>query len=245
MRTAVFDSLAPAAGETMTDELADTLAWRLAGNMKRLTLGFPALPWRINATPEWVPAQVMRAVKAKGFNNKAGYTLSFKILAGRPASLTVTKFWSVKFCRYVARTLGFSTRVPGEFSKRLPTYLYHTPVELVTLRMELLIDSEFCRDGEPGFDKIACKGALLDWNRGQMRLRDRILPDCQCPRNHPSTVPCHRCPVGYANCPAGTHRLDYVFKSCPTCKEAQAAFDPELPGESCLRCTEAAVMARV
>ncbi len=243
-RTAVFDTLAPSAGELITEALADTLAWRIAGNVQQIARGIPALQWRVSNTPEWVPAQIMSAVKAKGFNNKTGYTLSFKVLAGRPSSVVITKFWSTKFCRYAARTLGFITRVPSETSRRLPTYLFHTPIELVTLRMEILITAEFCRNGEPGFDKIACRGSLLEWNRNQMRLRDRILPGYTCPHGHKTTVPCYRCPIGYLNCQAGTHRQNYVFKPCPVCHEKEAAFDPDLSKEMCLRCVEAVAMTR-
>ena len=244
MRTPLFDSLSPLAGELMTEAVADTVAWRLAGNLKQLTLGLPVVPWRINNTPEWVPVQIVRAVRAKGPKDKPGYVLSFKALAGRPVSLVITKFWSNKFCRYVASTLGFNTRPPPETSRRLPVYLYRTPIELVTMRLEVLIAADFCRNGEPGFDKVACRGTLLDWNRNQMRLRDRIMPGYACPKGFKNVVLCYRCPVGYVECPAGTHRQTYVFKPCSRCKEDQAAFDPEMKSEVCLRCTEAAALAR-
>lgn len=215
---ALFQSARPLLDRLLTHELVFEFAWRLAGNVERLQRGEIVLPWTCQPEPELVPVQVLdhRPTKTRYGKPAAAYRL--RVLSGSACPSILHKTWTVKFTRYLARSsLGFGRR-----------FYYRDPAELVRLRFLAMLDSKFCYDQQPGFDQTGCTPALLKWNRLIMSARAKVEPPC--PRSF--THPCHRCPFGYDQCPAGTHPQTYEVKTCPLCRK-ETLHDPAV---GCLVC---------
>ncbi|MCI0420750.1 MAG: hypothetical protein L0312_16240, partial [Acidobacteria bacterium] len=109
---ALEESLRHLAGELVTEQIARDTAYRLAGNLQRLTDTYAAPPWRYQLAPEWVPVRVMAArplYRQRSNKPVFGSLLDFEVLAGTSCPLTIRKWWSLRMCRYHARNFGFST----------------------------------------------------------------------------------------------------------------------------------------
>lgn len=238
----VFVSLRHLAGEVLTPAVLRDNFWRLAGNLDRL-LGKPVPPWTRQGFKEWVPVQIESAKRRRGGRGDLGWLFTFRIAAGTSCPLTIQKFWSDKFCRYLAPDLGFSTRRISDRSKVVPQARYQHPTELVTLRLHVLVDPELC-GREPGFDKVRVQSADREWNREQLCFRDRLDAEHACPKDMPRSVACFRCPIGYKACRAAVHREDYTFGFCPDCNRDDVPFDPELSTERCIECMDTRAMTR-
>jgi hypothetical protein len=220
---AVFESLRYLAGCELTPVECLQVSWRLAGNIKRLRAGLPAGPWGGQTEDEWVPLEVLSAVPGRNRKKDPGHTFAFRVLAGSPATLRITAFWSTKLSRYISRRVGFSAPW-GKFA-------YPDPLALVRLRLYGLIIATRSAT-RPFFKQVSCPQSLQTWNRRHiLRLRLRVLP---CPNGW--THPCHKCAVGYRQCPAGTHRETYEQGPCNYCENPQALFDPERNREKCVTC---------
>lgn len=233
----LFESVAHMAGEPLVPRLLDSVAWRLAGNLDRLRRRRPVVPWHHQNFAEWVPVQVMAARPRAAGKFKPGYTFSFKALAGTPAGLTMTRFWSRKYCFFVSKHMGFSRKRRSQRDERMPERKFYDPRQLISLRMLALVTPELS-NREPGFEKIHLPEPAMKWNREQMDRRDRLKPGYTCPQGFPPSILCHRCHFGYAYCPAGTHRLTYTFEECPFCGNTEAPFDADLSEEMCVLCYE-------
>lgn len=235
------DSLRHLVGTTPDHETLRADCHRLAGNRGRLLARKPVVPWQVQRTWEWVPVQVMAAHPARDVRDRWGARLLLKIMAGTPCPLAVFQFWSLKRCRVHARDFGFSR--PRGSKGTPPRYPYTTPAQLVTLRYSALVDPE--RSGrEPHLEFVQFTPSLSRWNKEQIRRRARLDPGYTCPEGHPSSFPCHRCPVGYLACPAGTHRLDYLPKPCPGCGRPDAPFDTDRDEVVCVDCHAASALGR-
>lgn len=225
----VEESLTPLLGTAPTPETWKETAHRLAGNAVRLRNHRVVLPWNLQRFDEWVPAQIMRMRYERGGRGKMGVTFTFKILAGTPCPKLIFQFWSLKKCRYLSTRFGFE-RWRG---REPPKHFYESPKQFVTLRALLLIDSGLS-EREPYATEIEFPPSLEDWNKRQIHRRTRL--DFKCPQDYPRTLKCHDCPIGYQNCPAGTHPQDYSIEPCPRCGEQEAFFDADLPDTMCLDC---------
>jgi len=180
------------------------IAWVLAANLLQLQAGKPVSVWSEQPYDEWVVAQCMDAVECRTKYGKVGAELTFSLLSGTPASLQIKKFWSNRFCQFLARRVGF-TRA----DKELP---FHRLTELVGLRLVFLIDKT--RSLElPYFDKVDITGNLLSYNRKLLRSRMRIKFVCPKKFRHP----CYLCPIGYDKCGCAVHPRTYVKKLCTHC----------------------------
>lgn len=218
--------------ELSQDNLYD-LCWRLAGNLDRLRAGLPVRPWVGQPTPEWAPVQVLSVETfERRDRNGTGRTpvarCRLRVLAGTACTAELSPVWTVRFIwTMVAPYVGF-TRPWG----KLP---YTDPLELTSLRFQVELDAEFCRDG-PGFEKIRCPSSLEKWNRDIMRRRWREQPGFDCPIGAPpEQIPCYRCPRGYQSCPVACHPQDYVKQACSRCGKL-SWFDPEGPSDRCVNC---------
>jgi hypothetical protein len=219
---AAFESCRSLLGKVFTPAESLHFAWRLAGNGTTLKEGRPVLPWAVQRSDEWVPAQVLRAMLTKNYRDQRGVDYTFRIIAGTPAGMRITQFFKPPVVRLVANTLGFSRG----------NYPYRNSRELVGLRCYLFIERERSEKA-PGFFQVECPGSLVKWNRDQvLKMRARIIP---CPQNF--MHPCYRCAVGYNDCPAGTHRLTYTKGFCTLCGQSEAVFDPEDVSVYCIDCT--------
>jgi len=192
-RQVLFESIRDMAGQIADLPTLKRLCWRLAANVPRLKCGESIPAWTVQRVSEWAPAQVMTCVKGVNAFNRPGGTYRIRILAGRPASMLIMKFWTSNLAAYFGRNMGYSRLRP-----------LRDISELVNLRLMLYLEPEFSWD-EPGFRHIECPDNLLKWNRKIIGFRYRKVgrTDWPCPRNY--IHPCHDCHVGYVDCPAATH----------------------------------------
>lgn len=235
---AVYRSMTHMAGMVINQTMVFMLAARLAGNIDKLKCRVAVQEWRPLRVGEWVPVQIIgakrrRAAKQRNF----GYAFEFHVFGGSPSGMTINKFWSDKFSRFIATEMGFRTRPVSPKSQSPVTRLYQHPTELVSMRCMILVHPELSSAANgPGFRHVSVPAGMVDHNRNLMKYRDRIGDDYRCPVNNPPSVPCFRCPKGYSTCQAGCHRYDYVFKTCEVCHAANAAHDQALSLVACINC---------
>ena len=223
-RDAVYESVRYLAGQILEPQASMELCWRLAGNVDRLKAGLSVCPWTMQVASEWVPLQILRCQPGRNRRNKLGYNFSFRVLAGTPCPLKITAFWSRELCGMLATRLGFSRWRDGR-------YPYRGATELVGLR--LLGEVTPAKSAQsPGFYEVAVPGSLKKWNvENVLQVRCRVKP---CPRGYLGA--CSACVVGYKECPAATHKENYVSRFCVMCGTENAWFDPESTMERCINC---------
>jgi len=232
----VKESLWLLAGQQITNENLDNTCWRLAGNLNRLRRKITVLPWTRQEVCEWVPVQVFSTIVKRNKYDKLGVNIRLRILAGSPCPMLMTVFWSRPFCRFLSNMFGFAKFAPSETSERLPRNIYTDPCELVTLRFQVLIDPKKCTALEPGFERIRCPSALLQYNKRQLKFRDRLDPGFECRFGQPQSLPCRKCNHGFVSCPGGCHKLDYIIGNCIGCGRDNVWFDPEQSTLLCVDC---------
>lgn len=219
----VFESIRYLAGRALTRKEGTELAWRLAGNLPALKAGRPAGPWSTQQEKEWVPLQILAAAPYRNTRNKLGYNFEFRALAGSPCPMKLRAFWTKDLTRALASRLGFSRWRDGR-------YPFHHSSEFVGLR--LLGELEPARSQYvPTFYEVAVPDSFVKWNRDNV-LRIRCRVD-DCPRGY--TGACRHCAVGYVECPAATHRLNYRQVFCNKCGELKW-FDLDLADDRCIDC---------
>lgn len=222
-RDAVYESTRYLAGKPLTLKAGFELCWRLAGNTDKLQDG-PVPPWATQTEPEWVPLQIIKAVPFRNQRGAPGYNYDFRVLAGTPCPMRIQAFWGRDLARMAAIRMGFSKWHSGQ-------YPYNGGPELVGLWLAGQIDP-LRSVHVPTFYEIAVPTTFVGRNRIEvLKTRCRVTP---CPRGF--THACRVCAVGYQNCPAATHRQDYVQRFCPLCGNEQVWFDPELTSERCINC---------
>lgn len=235
-RAVLRDSVADLAGQRLLPNLLVATVWRLAGNLRRLAAGEAVPPWTRQRTPEWAPVRVLGLRRALQGKNP-GYRFVLRFEAGGPAGMRVDKFWSTKFCYFVAPQLGFSNQPPKDEKPYTLWYEFRHPREFVGLTFYVLVSPSVCR-GSPGFTVLRLSATCLKDNREMMRKRTRYEPPYVCPRGYPATKACHRCAVGYVHCPAACHKHDYVVRACIVCNKDKAVYDVDVARDMCLECYE-------
>ena len=193
----VFRSIQDLAGTRLTVSVIDAVAWRLAANTKLLQQKIAVPPWTMQEEPEWVPVQVLSLSPNPPRNGKRSNLVRLRVLAGTSCPLIFAANWSRAFCKMLARRVGYSA--PWR------SYPFTHDTELVNMRLVVQIDPQYCRPGQPGFRNVRMVGALLKWNRDIIKRRFRVGWSCP----HGYRHRCARCPVGYCECPAATHRETY------------------------------------
>lgn len=224
-RRTILMSVLYLAGKIVDRQNLFDLCWRLAGNIEILLAGKAITPWSFQAADEWVPVQISEADHHRNKYGDKGFLLSFQVMAGTSCPLRIVKFWSNRFCHFVAKSLGFT-----EQRKEMP---FSTGTEFVSLRTNVLIEAERSHE-KPFFEKIHDTPACRKWNRDILKLRMRISEPCPYGYTHS----CHKCPVGYSSCPAGTHMLTYKQKYCHGC-DSDEYFDPTKDDTKCVNCMAA------
>lgn len=228
----VYESLVSLAGTTLTEDLLDATAWRIAGNVPRLALHKPAVPWCRQEVDELVPVQVTNVHYGYTPTKKPGGTFELTVLAGTPASMVLSKFWTIGYCHLLKSMLGFSAPWGA--------YPFEDIRQFVDLRFTVRISSALSGTS-PQFEKIWQENdrikpqSLFDWNREIMRRRARKR--FKCPMNYElEDVKCHYCWLGQDRCDAATHELTYQQRLCESC-EKTAWFDPAAPQDDlCIAC---------
>jgi hypothetical protein len=239
-RACVLESVRHLTGETLTDEAILEVSHRLAGNVKRMRHRFTAPPWTIQRCQEWVPLQILGVKRGRNFRDKLGYLLIFKVMAGTPCPFLIRRWWSQRFCYYMAGQFGFARF--GSNRRRDSKFMYYHPAQFVTLRLDGLIDPEWCKPREPMFHRVDVGKNLKAWNHEQLCYRFRISAEYPCPKNF--THACHQCPIGYLACRAGTHRLDYKLQRCQICGDDEAWFDLDVNTDICIDCHERRIIEK-
>jgi hypothetical protein len=192
----VIDSVRYLAGSVLFRPDAFILAWHLAGNIDLLRDGTPSPRWFVQQAEEWLPCEVLDYMPSQTARGKPSNDYTLRVLAGSACPMRVIAAWPTSFVRMLARQIGFSNH-----RSKLP---FQHPSELVRMRLRVLADPARSKPGQLGFWEVSGGSGLNKWNRDILKKRARI--DFACPEGY--THACYRCPVGYLNCVAATHRLD-------------------------------------
>lgn len=224
----VFQSCRSLVNTALTLDLLRKLAWRLAANREVLQAGRAVPPWRRQLQPEWVVLQFMEcqpAVHKFKDSKQYGGDWELAILTGTPAGARQKHWLSARQCSAIGRTAGFSK----SFGKRP----WQDMAQLSGLRVFcwLVPPDPDRREQSVRLQSFACTGTLRKHNIQLLNLRFRITAECPQGWIHP----CHRCPIGYKTCAAGTHANDYIQKNCVICNDSAAWFDPDRP-TVCVNC---------
>ena len=220
---AVFESVRSFSGRPLQPSELNGLVWRMAGNVGLLKAGVPVREWSHQRADEWVPVVVLSSVYKRRQKAKNAFLTTFLVLSGTPAGLKVTTWLTQAAAAYIAARIGFSNR-RGRFP-------FHSPVELVGLRLFAMVSRERSR-GRPVFSEYQATGGMQSWNRENI-LRLRLRAGVTCPEGFQHR--CSVCAVGYDRCSAGTHPATYVFKLCDGCG-VEGFFDPLTSLDFCLGC---------
>lgn len=247
-----LESVRDLAVSELTEEAAQRLAWRLAGNAHRLRAGLVVPPWPSLIEKEWVPIEILRSVAkhrlfkatadkyvaaagADGKVRKHGALVRFRVLAGLPAGVVGEAFWSLDFCNRCKMAFGFSRRNRAGFRRTVSArveWSFTSVEELYGLRVMALVDPTNLRDGVPVFQEFKSSSVFLAHNRARFAKRLRL--DFQCPYNYPDDKPCSSCWVGNDNCGAACHAASYAQGSCTKCLAKDRLTDPSV--QLCLEC---------
>lgn len=219
-RHALFESLRVIAGTTLGHKEARALAWRIAGNIDSLDRGERVLPWTRQIKNEIVPVRVER-MRADKHRDSLGYTMHVRALAGTPCPMVFAQFFSLRSCRAIARTLGFSS------SRGL--YPLKSPMYFMGLLFFAHIEADRSADA-PYFQTVSNSGGLLAHNKPKIEVRCRAKP---CPRGYQHD--CAKCWIGQDACPAGIYSKSLVQRECTQCVNI-GFFEYDDEGTVCLNC---------
>lgn len=220
---ALFESFRLVPGGEAPD--LEGLARLLSANLHHLRAGKAVRAWSRQLEDEWVPARIRRCETRAWRNSETYFHYHCDVLAGTPVGRTAYGNLSRRWAAAVSTRLGYSRWRSGKF-------YYQDPADLVGLRCYLQLSAERSRE-YPTFVQVAGTPGMLAWNRKAV-LRLRCRTDCKCPRSF--SHPCHRCAIGYEDCPAATHARTYQLGRCPGCFNPDAVFDPERTDACCLNC---------
>ena len=214
----------------LTDKLCKPWSWRIAGNVTLLKSRQVVSPWVRQPVDEWVPMQILHVTPTRARSGKVGYNVIFRVLAGRPCSLAIEKFWSRGVMQALTKRVGFTWNDgPRPFLD---------PTEFSQLRIIGLIEAARSTE-KPFFHRVDCPSNFLEYNKKILDHRHKVKYPC--PRGFRHA--CHQCAVGYDQCVAGTHYHTYVLKECPACANPQAPFEPNK--DHCVLCTRKEALRNV
>jgi len=223
-RNAIFETIRLLAGTQLTNKMAAKLAWRLAGNIDRLSENEPVLPWTRQTADEVVPVCVEAVVPMKR-KDTHGYLFHCRALAGTPCAESFTQFFSANSCRAISRVIGFSTNSWG------PYQYGGIGMHFVNLMFFAHIEAARSRD-KPVFHRVSVTSSMLKANKELLEVRCRVKP---CPPPNSFQHSCVNCPIGYNECPFATHAKTYVEQHCRQC-DSDSFFDPDNPSTMCVNC---------
>jgi hypothetical protein len=227
---ALHDIFRGYAGQRLSVDDLNQIAWRIAGNATSIADGSSVLPATINTLSSigWTPVELLRL-----WPIRRGKHLMCDIrliaLAGSAAGMEIDTCWSYKFVPVVALNVGFTPQY-----KKRPIM---DPTELVGLWFYTKFKPNYVGDGVT-IDGVACPSACTQHNREIIDMRRRITP---CPQKF--THPCSRCAVGRDRCMAATHRLTYRLAVCALCKKRNP-IDDECSTTTCIHCWQGHRTAR-
>lgn len=224
-REVIRDSLLDMAGKAVTEDLIKHVAWRLAGNLRLLRTGRPAKPWTRQTVPEWMPLQFVEARPRRSAKGHFGANFVLRVLAGTACPELITKFYTAKFCRFVATKIGFS--------KPWGSYPFKDIREFVGLRVYGLFTPRSSLH-RPNFEQVHAVPSMISNNRVLLRWRTRAN-GCGFTCFKGYKTPCWQCEVGYDQCAAGVHPRTYTLRDCVACQNNNW-HDPRESRELCVEC---------
>lgn len=233
LRDVIELSAEPFIGQRLQPAAVREFAWRLAGNIDQLKFGNPALPWTGQLHTEWMPVQVMAALKGATRKRRFGADYAFKVLAGSFCPGTIKTFWTQEVAGVVAGQIGFTPSFGA-----MP---FRHVNQLVGLRFFGLFEPRLSQ-ATPGFRTVAASSTLVTHNRGILRIRFRQRAKCPFGLNGSNFIECHQCTMGYSGkhgktaCRAACHSKEYEPRQCPGCGNAEAMFDTTVSKELCITC---------
>jgi len=231
-RKALFDSIKHVCREDFGNEQLAQLFWHLAGNINKLKAGHAAPPWTRQNQYEWMPMQIVDRVMRRNHKGDPGDLFTCRVLAGSATSFLVTAFWTMSMSRFASQQMGYS--------KPWGKYPYHDSASYVGMRLYGLFEPELSTNKAPGFKNICVPSGMHDYNRDLIKKRQRI--EIACPAGYKHA--CHRCFIGYDQCPLAVHPRSYVKHACDMCKKT-TWFDPDKTTLGlCVSCTDRKAMVR-
>lgn len=224
----VFLSIMSSVSKLITRENIIRTIWRLAGNLDKLKADIPVHEWLYQTELEWVPIFIYRVNKGKNYNNKTGFFVEYRVIAGSPAGLKFTTFFSMPYVRFLAKSLGYK-------SSRRYDFRLHDGKELTGMYLYILLDPKLSKENKPGFYHFYVPASYKKLNLEKIKFRRRIV---KCPMDYSlSEMPCHLCPMGYDSCLGGCRPKTLYLKGCPRCNK-ESWFDPDGKGIICVECSE-------
>lgn len=202
---AILQSCEGIAGRQLTKTVLSNLAWRMAGNIRRLKNGHPVHEWAGSPKPLWVPVQITKVVRSVSRYGKPGGVFTYRVLAGPPCPKLFDQFWSFNYCRVFAKVLGFSRYRDGPHPLR-------DVREMSSFRLHVLLKSD---TDELKITEIRVTDTFKKWNRRYLERRTRIKEPC--PKNHPKSLYCYQCFVGQDQCARSVHSETMKKRLCPLC----------------------------
>jgi hypothetical protein len=211
-------------GQVLTEDMLQELAWRLAGNLKRLRQGLLVLPWSGITEPEWMPVQVVQVDFDVTRRGHPGGLFTLQFLAGQACPSEIQVTWPRSYCHVLAPRMGFT-----KFARS--KHPFRDVSEFNNLRFLVLVQPG---EAEIKFEEIGVPGSAKAWNQRYIKMRARTLKGFKCPRKLPQDKPCFRCYFGQDRCGAAVRPATLIKLLCPQCDFVKY-FDPEQP-EVCIEC---------
>lgn len=181
-----------AAGRKVDEALVRQLSERIAGNAHTLRMGAAALSWNGQAHIEWVLVDVLESTWHRTKFGKVGAILTLCALSGTPSGMRWEQFFSEAVLDRMAKKLGLK---PARSMRRV--------------HVREFVRAKFAGKLEPGdalkITEYRERPSLVEYNRQLVAARH--IDSRECPRNY--RWPCTSCPVGYLECPLGTHRTNW------------------------------------
>lgn len=232
--TLVESSLSHVIGRKLSAAAWIDLAHALVGNRLQLSRLQAYSPWAVQLVDEFVPVQILKVEEGRKPDGTRGARLTVKVLAGPPAAMRLSWFWTGPQLDARAVKLGFD-RVGRPEDPPKPHVLHHCR-ELVGLRCHALVSAMASRD-VPGLTMMD-PGKFVDRNRSLIKLRYRPVSQYPCPLDLPVFRECHYCPADQAKCPLACLDVPGRIGPCEGCGDMEALMpaDPAVTRcEACLR----------
>jgi len=206
----------------LVPELADTIAFRLAG---RLAVEPGLVPFSSSAIRPRVGMEIRECFLSRSQKGRRPRALlSLRVLQGELAGNVFSKSFSLAFLPIWARDMGFGKSYrrhkwrgnPGEF-----VLLWFTADASLSSEYRLV------------FERYTVTSECMRHNKAVIKARLS-----SCPEKY--VWPCHHCPIGYKDCFRGTHAVSYPLRECaglpPDRLPHTGYFRPTSDSRICVEC---------
>lgn len=220
--SAVYETVRLLSGETLSTTDAQAFAWRVAGNLPRLRLGEPVVPWTRQVRDEIMPVRIESVFFSRRFDDN-GFIFRCRAQAGSYCPNVFAQFLSARSCSAISHAVGFSHTSWG------PYPYAGVAAHFVNMVFFAHVVAERSRD-QPWFREVSASSSMLKANKELLAVRCRTR---HCPLDYQH--PCAQCHVGYVDCGYAVHKTTYVQQRCRVCGK-DSFFDTSVTSTSCLAC---------